>query len=144
MKLENGAWVAVCDGGKFLLLQNHGDQDILDLRVIAQEKIDEAAYTGRADRGPSPNGSLARTGRAHRRSVEDEAELRFVESIALEIETRILSGTIGNLTLIADPKSLGLMRDRIKADARAKISHEIGTDLAHRTVAEIETLLASY
>lgn len=144
MKLENGVWVAVCDGGKFLLLQNHGDQDVLDLRVIAHEKIDQDAYSGRTDRGPSPDGTMARAGRAQRQSVEDIAESRFVESVALEIETRILSGSIGDLVLIADPKTLGLLRDQINATAHKKIRREIGGDFAHNSVAEVEAVLARH
>ena len=34
MRLETGTFVLVSDAGKALLLQNRGDADILDLRVI--------------------------------------------------------------------------------------------------------------
>lgn len=144
MKLETGIWVAVCDGGRFLLLQNHGDVDVLDLRIIAHEKPDEGSGSGRSARGPSPDGSMARLGRAQSHSVEDLAERRFVVSIASELEARIANGSINRLVLMADPKTLGLLREKLSETARGIIEEEIAADFAHNTVAEIETAIARY
>ena len=43
MKLKNGTWVIVCDGTKFLLLENNGDEINMDLRVVAH---DETVFVG--------------------------------------------------------------------------------------------------
>ena len=40
MRLANGTWVLVLDGEKFLLLRNQGDADIMDLRVIDHEEVE--------------------------------------------------------------------------------------------------------
>lgn len=144
MKLETGIWVAVCDGGRFLLLRNHGDLDVLDLRIIAHEKPDEESQSGQSNRGPSPDGSMARLGRAQSHTVEDLGERRFVESIASELEERISSGGIRRLVLMADPKTLGLLREKLSESARRVIEPEIGADFAHNTVAEIEAAIARY
>jgi len=144
MKLETGIWVAVCDAGRFLLLQNNGDVDVLDLRIIAHEKPDEGDRPGRSGRGPSPDGSKARTGRAQSQSVEDLAERRFVESIALELEERIAGGGIQRLVLMADPKTLGIMREKLSETARSVIDTEIAADFAHKTVIEIEAAIARH
>ncbi len=144
MKLETGIWVAVCDGGRFLLLQNQGDVDVLDLRIIAHEKPDDGLEAGRSARGPSPDGSMARLGRAQNHSVEDLAERRFVESIASELEARIANGSINRLVLMADPKTLGLLRDKLSETARGNITQEFAADFAHNTVAQIEAAIARY
>ena len=144
MKLKTDTWVAVCDGGKFLLLQNHGDVDVLDLRVVAHEEIDDSAQPGRKKRGPSPDGTQARTGRANNQSVEAIAEHRFVQSVAAELEERIRSGGIGALVLIADPKTLGLLRARMSDRSRDVVCEEIDGDFARKTIAEVEAFLARH
>ena len=87
---------------------------------------------------------MARTGRAQSRSVEDLAERRFVESFASELQERISSGGIGRLVLMADPKTLGVLREKLSDAARSVIETEIGADFAHNTVAEIEAAIARY
>lgn len=144
MKLKNGTWVAACDGGKFLLLQNRGDAEIMDLRVIAHEQIDPTVQSGRQDRGPSPDGTQARLGRSHSQSVEDHFELKFVQSIAAELSERVRTGAIAEMVLIADPKTLGLLRRQLSDQTQEAIAQEIGGDFAHNTVAEVEAVLARY
>ncbi|MHA7899837.1 MAG: baeRF12 domain-containing protein [Henriciella sp.] len=141
MILEHETWVAVCDGGKFLLLQNRGDTDYLDLHVIAHEKLDIQAGPGRESRGPSPDGTRARVGRAQSQSVEDIAEFRFVHSIADELDGKVQSGSIRKMVLVADPKTLGQLRAHINERTRDAICEEIVGDFAHETVADVEALL---
>lgn len=144
MKLETGIWVAVCDGGKFLLLENRGDADIMDLRVIAHEEIDKEAQTEREARGPSPDGTQAKKGRSQNFTVEELSEHRFVISVAAELDERVRSGAIGQMVLIADPKTLGRLRSHINDQTRDAIRQEIGGDFAHNTVAEVEAAVAQY
>jgi len=142
MHLKSGTWVAVCDGGKFLLLQNSGDIGSLDLRVVAHETIDAEALPERDGRGPSPDGTQARKGRSHIHSVEEIAEHRFIKSVSAELDERVKTGGIVDLVLIADQKTLGLLRHQICEHTQGAIRYEIGGDFAHDTVDEIEALLA--
>lgn len=144
MKLENGIWVAVCDGGKFLLLKNRGDADITDLRVIAHEEIDHDAQIGREHRGPSPDGTQAKRGRSQHLSVEELSEHRFVNSVAAELDERVRSGVIGKMVLIADPRTLGRLRSRMNDQTRDATIKEIGGDFAHNTIADVEAVLARH
>jgi len=144
MKLDTGIWVAVCDGGKFLLLENRGDADILDLRVIAHEEIDKETQTEREGRGPSPDGTQAKIGRSQSHTVDELAEHRFVNSVAAELDERVRSGGIGQMVLVADPKTLGRLRSHINDRTRDAIRQEIGGDFAHNTVAEVEAVLAKH
>jgi protein required for attachment to host cells len=144
MKLDNGIWVAVCDGGKFLLLKNRGDTDVMDLRVIAHEEIDRDAWPGREGRGPSPDGTQAKKGRSQNLSVEELSEHRFVNSVAAELDERVRCGAIGHMVLVADPKTLGRLRAQMNDCTREAIVEEIGGDFAHNTVADVEAVLAKH
>ncbi len=144
MQLEYETWVAVCDGGKFLLLQNRGDKDNLDLHVIAHEILDSESTPGRRIRGPSPDGAQARLGRAHMHTVEDAAEFRFVHAIADQLDERVSRGAIDKVVLIADPKTLGQLRALISDRTKDAIYEEIAGDFVHNTVADVETLLKRY
>ncbi|MEL7031611.1 MAG: host attachment protein [Pseudomonadota bacterium] len=144
MKLENGIWVAVCDGGKFLLLKNRGDTDMMDLRVIAHEEIDRDAQIGRETRGPSPDGPQAKKGRSQNLSVEELSEQRFVNSVGAELDERVQSGAIDKIVLIADPRTLGRLRSRMNEQTREAIIEEIGGDFAHNTVADVEAVLVRH
>jgi protein required for attachment to host cells len=141
MRVDNGTWVAVCDGGKFLLLQNNGDADLLDLRVVSHEEIDTKATQGRENRGPSPDGHKARVGRAQSTDVEDLAEHRFVQSTAAALDKGIQKDGVAKLVLVADPKTLGRLRTQLSDQARNAIVHEISGDHAHKALAEIEKVL---
>ena len=141
MKVGNETWVAVCDGGKFLLLQNQGDADLLDLRVISHEEIDTSTVQGRESRGPSPDGYKARIGRAQASDIEDVAEHRFVEFIAEDLEKRIQKHEVERLVLVADPKTLGVLRTQLSDQARKAVAGEISGDHTHKTIAQLEVVL---
>ena len=142
MRISNGAWVAVCDGGKFLLLQNRGDADQIDLRVIAHEQIDPDSLPGRHSRGPSPDGHNARIGQAQAQSVEAAAERNFVHTVALELNARTSKESMNELVLVADSKTLGMLRGDLSDQTRSVITREIGGDHTHDTVADVEALVS--
>ncbi len=62
MLIGNGTWVLVADGEKFLLLSNHGDEDIIDLRVVRHGEVENPpTHVQRTDR-PGAAGRPRRTG----------------------------------------------------------------------------------
>ncbi|NBC20286.1 MAG: hypothetical protein GVY06_04445 [Alphaproteobacteria bacterium] len=40
MQLPHGAFVVIADGEKYLILENRGDHEIMDLRVLGHDEID--------------------------------------------------------------------------------------------------------
>ena len=59
--VHNGAWVLVGDGRRALFLYNHGDPDLLDLRVI-DARVEENPFRARTGNGRA--GATCRARRA--------------------------------------------------------------------------------
>lgn len=142
MKLQHGAWVVAADGAKALFLENHGDADIVDLRVRRAEEIDNPPArehgADRPGRFPSPG---ARRSAVEEADWHDLEEARFAEHLAERINT--LARDVAALALIADPRTLGVIREHLSDATRAKIVLELDRDLAHHTVEAIEQALAA-
>ncbi|RZV43116.1 MAG: host attachment protein, partial [Acidimicrobiales bacterium] len=63
MKIEHAAWVVVADSEKFQVFENHGDADLIDLRIRKYSETDNPPTkeqgTERPGRFPSPNGQVS-------------------------------------------------------------------------------------
>lgn len=118
--LRPGAWIAVCDGTRALLLVNKGDR-------VSPKLETRAAMTAPA---PSTHelGS-AKPGRVfsaidERRSATEEtdfhlqAESQFIRQFADCIESNVRQATVPTLVLIAPPRSLGLLRNSLRTCTR--------------------------
>ena len=141
--VHNGAWVLVGDGRRALFLENHGDPDLLDLRVI-EARVDENPAA--RDQGTDAPGRLASRG-GPRSSVEttDWHELEkehFANEIAVTINKAAESGAMKEIVIIAPPRVLGELRKELSAKARAKVKGELDKDLTRHPILEIEKALA--
>jgi protein required for attachment to host cells len=141
--VHNGAWVLVGDGRHALFLYNHGDPDLLDLRVIeARVEENPAAH----DQGTDAPGRYASRG-GPRSAVEItdwhevEKEL-FAKDIADRINKAAASGEMKEIVIVAPPRVLGEIRKELSAKAQAKVKGEIDRDLARHSLPEIEKALA--
>ena len=83
MHLPTGAFVLVCDGSKALLLENKGDADLLDLRIVEALTDDNPPNrdqsSDRAGRFKTPSGAHAAT---EQTDWHDIAEERFLSTVA--------------------------------------------------------------
>lgn len=142
--VHNGAWVLVGDGRKALFLENHGDPDLLDLRVI-EARVDENPAT--REQGSDAPGRAFGTRGAPRSAVEntDWHELEkehFAASIAERINAAAESGELNEIVIIAPPRVLGDLRHELSVKAKSKVKGEIDKDLTHHPIPEIEKALA--
>jgi len=142
--VHNGAWVLVGDGGRALFLENHGDPDLLDLRVIEARMEDNPPTR---DQGTAAPGRAFASRGGPRSSVEttDWHELEkehFADRIAATINKAAESGEMKEIILIAPPRVLGELRKQLSAKARTKVKGEIDKDLTHHPIPEIEKALA--
>lgn len=142
--VHNGAWVLVGDGRRALLLQNHGDPDLLDLRVV-EARVDENPPT--RDQGTDAPGRAFGTGGAPRSAVDnaDWHELEkehFAREIAQRINTAAESGELSEIVIIVPPRVLGELRQELSAKAKSKVKGELDKDLTHHPLPEIEKALA--
>jgi protein required for attachment to host cells len=156
--VHNGAWVLVGDGHRALFLENHGDPDLLDLRVI-EARVDQKnpptreqgtdapgrAFPGAG--GPPGANFPGAGGMGGRSSVEptDWHELEkehFAREIAERVNQAAESGEMSEIVIVAPPRVLGELRKQLSAKARSKVKGELDKDLTHHPLPEIEKALA--
>jgi protein required for attachment to host cells len=142
--IHNGAWVLVGDGRRALFLENHGDPDLLDLRVI-EARVDENPPT-REQGSDAPGRAFASRGGV-RSAVEnaDWHELEkehFAREIAEKINKAAESGEMKEIVIVAPPRVLGELRKELSHKAQGAVRGELGKDLTHHPLPEIEKALA--
>jgi len=143
LKLNNGDWVFVGDGQKALLLINEGDEKFPNLRRLSVlENPDPPSCAQGSD---APGRAYSSVG-GIRSAVEetDWHELqkeRFAAQVAEQINKAALANAFGQIIIVAPPKILGELRAAFTKETEAKIAAEIGKDLTHHSIAEIERLL---
>jgi protein required for attachment to host cells len=139
----NGAWVLVGDGRRALFFQNHGDAELLDLRVV-ETRIDENPAT-REQGSDKPGRSFASKGGV--RSAVDDAdwheleEERFARAMADRINQAAESGELSAIAIVAPPKSLGEIRKELSVKAQGKVIGELAKDLTRHPLKDIEKAL---
>jgi protein required for attachment to host cells len=139
MKLKTSTHIVIADSEKYLILYNQGDEDIMDLRVLDIEVRDNPPAreqgTDKPGRFLSPNAQYSSAAQTDWHQLEKE-------QAATDLADRInkLSDN-SELLLIADAKTLGLIRPQLSANIQAKLIDEIPKDLAHHTIPEIEKLI---
>jgi protein required for attachment to host cells len=142
--VHNGAWVVVGDGRRALFLCNHGDADLLDLRVV-ETRVDENPPT-REQGTDAPGRAFASFGKGGRSSVEatdwhEVEKEHFVASIAARINDAVESGETKEVVVVVPPRVLGELREALSPKARAKVTGEIDKDLTRHPLPEIEKAL---
>ncbi len=139
----NGAWVLVGDGRRALFFQNHGDADLLDLRVI-ETRIDENPPTheqgtdkpGRSFTSFSPGRSAMENVDWH--ELEEE---RFARAMADRINRAAESGELNAIAIVAPPRALGEIRKELSVKAQSKVVGELAKDLTRHPLKDIEKAL---
>ncbi len=145
MDIPHGAWVAVADGAKWLIFRNDGDPDYPALTLI-----DEAAQENLPDREIGTD----RPGRAHQygvpgRSAKEEADFhqqaedRFAKDLADWLYDKAQNGDYQRLILVAAPKLLGVLRQKLHGDVTQRCIAEVTKDLVKHPVTEIEKIIAA-
>jgi protein required for attachment to host cells len=143
--VHNGAWVLVGDGRRALFLENHGDPDLLDLRVI-EARIDENPPT-REQGSDAPGRAFLAVGKGGRSAVEptDWHELEkehFAREVATRVNKAAESGEMNEIVIVAPPRVLGELRKQLSPKAQSKVRGELDKDLTRHPLPEIEKALA--
>lgn len=142
MKLPEGAWVAVADGERHLLLANAGPPAWIDLRVIETglHPTQRTVALG-ADRP-------GRTWKVGERRSSFEAtdwsrlgKEGHAAALAARLDRAAATGDFGALVIVADARTMGTMRPLLGAPVRAALLAEIVGDHTHATVEAIEALV---
>jgi protein required for attachment to host cells len=142
MHLRNGDWVVVCDAGKYVVYENQGDTERMDLRVVSFDDHDNPPTheqgSDKPGRYPGPGGQRAAVGDT---DWHEQAEKDFVTGLAAQMDGWATSEPARRFVLVADPRSMGTLRQALNEHTLSRIEHTITGDHVHRPVDAIEALI---
>lgn len=143
MRIRHGDWVVVADSRKCLLLENVGDGERMDLRVVrATERKnppnrDQAAdRPGRYQQASAPRSALEET------DWHALAKDRAAQDLAARLNRWALSGAFDRFVFAADPATLGAVRADLTHNAKACLTALIEKRLVDLSIDDIERRLA--
>jgi len=140
LTIRHGDWVVVCDGKKALVLENAGDEKLLDLRTReVYEHPDPKTHELGTD---APGRSFNSVGSA-RSAVEqtdwhDQEEQRFLHKLSSHLDAAVLAGKAKSLILVAPPRALGVLRSAFSSHVLGALRAEIDKDFVKLPLHEIE------
>lgn len=129
MKLPANSLVAVVDGENFLLFRNEGQPFEPKLRKEESPSLDVTNFSA----GIKHQDDI---GQRHGRT--DLGELGHAAAAAEWLNAKAISNDLDNVLVIADPKSLGEMRQHYHSELEKRVVGEIGKTLTGAPVEQIE------
>jgi len=141
LKIPHDAMIFVGDGRKALFLRNAGDEKFLNLKT-EQVFVDDNPSTH--EQGSDRPGRAFQRAHTNTRSAMDTTdwhdleEHRFVQRVAAAMEHLVRERNAKALVVAAPPRALAELRQAFHADVKHRIIAEIGKDLTHHPVGEIE------
>jgi len=129
MKLPAKAHVAVVDGTSFALFRNEGQ--IFDPKLTPEEspELDATNFSAGIKHQDDHGQRLGRT---------DLNELAHGAAAAEWLNAKAIEGELHDLLVIADPKTLGEMREHYHGELKKRLVGEIDKTLTNVSTAEIE------
>lgn len=141
--LETDTLVVVADGEKALFLRNLTDHEDpnLDVRDVdaqdnPQRQEQAANRRGRVHESANPG--------SHAYSDSDWHELakeRFADDLAEKLYEKAHAHEFERLVLVAAPKILGELRDKMHVEVRDKVIGEIDKTLTNHPIGDIEKIV---
>ena len=120
MQFPKSSTIAVTDGSKLRLFRNAGDERHLQL-----QELDSPDLT------PHGRGShQSQTGNASQRDLEEDD---YAASVAALLNRQVLSGEIGQLYVVAPPRTLGELRKHYHPVLQVRLLGELGKEHTHDT-----------
>lgn len=143
--IPHDGWVAVADGAKALVFRNDGHANRVQLATVASFADDQPATrdqgTDRPGRKPSVAG-VQRTA-VEQTDYHQQGETAFLGRFAEALGGLVTEHKVAHLTLAAEPRALGVLRQKLPAAASAVVKAEIAADFAHMPTQELERRLAA-
>jgi protein required for attachment to host cells len=135
-----GDWVVVCDGRKWLILENAGDERLLNLKAREERQAENpATHLQGTDRpGRTHQSTGAARSAVSQTDWHDEAERAFLKSLAKRINDAALRRETNALILVAPPRALGMIRPELSPAAVKILRAEIDKDYVALPIYEIE------
>ena len=133
MKIPQNAHVVVANGEKFMLLRNTGQPFEPKLEQIANPDLLLTNFSAGARHQDSAGGRSGST---------DIDELAHGAAIADFLNEKALKNELGDVVIVADPKTLGQIRQHYHKKTDAQVVGELDKDLTNSPIPDIEAALA--
>ncbi len=134
MKLPKNSHVAVVDGETFLLFRNEGQLFEPKLRKEDSPKLDVTNFSAGVKHHDDVGQALGRT---------DLDELGYAAAAASWLNEKAIAGDLHDVLIIADPKSLGEMREHYHSELKKRVVGEIDKTLTGQPVEKIEQAISA-
>lgn len=134
MKLPQNSHVAVVDGETFLLFRNEGQLFEPRLRKEDSPELDVTNFSA----GVKHQDDI---GQRHGRT--DLQELGHAAAAAEWLNAKAISNDLKDVLVIADPKSLGEMREHYHSELEKRVVGEIDKTLTGQPVEQIEKAIVA-
>jgi protein required for attachment to host cells len=141
--LPHGAWLAICDGSKAMLLENTGEAEHpnLAMREVLTQDNPSTAEQGSAAPGRTFSSADGRRSAVAQTDFHDLAERQFLRRFAERIDLSVAEDSIHTLVLIAPPRALGVLRRVLTDRSHDVLCAELKRDYVKKPLHEIERLL---
>lgn len=127
------ALVVVADGAKAILLRNTGTGS--DLSLTEEKRVTPKSLSAEGSQGPSGS-------RPEDQTIKQTAEATFAKQLADALYAMRHKGDFKQLVLIADPQTLGQMRECLHKEVEASMVFSLSKDYTNQSVAEIQKALS--
>ena len=139
LKIDNGAWVVVCDGAKALVLENAGNR--MTPNLTTKEVYEQSDARTRELGTDKPGRAFGSVGNM-RSSVEqtdwhDQAEQMFLAKLAARLDKAVQAGETRSLIVVAPARAIGVLRREYSPQVRQALKAEVEKDYVKMPVDEI-------
>lgn len=134
MKLPHNAHVVIVDGENFTLMRNGGQPFEPKLEIVDKPELVATNFSAGARHHDAIGQRLGRI---------DFDELAHGAAAAEWLNEQAIAGTIEQVLIIADPKTLGEMRRHYHVELQRRIVGEIDKTLTGEPTARIEQIIAA-
>lgn len=134
MKLPHNAHVAMVDGENFVLMRNTGQPFAPKLIEEDRPELDPTNYSAGVRHQDDTGQKLGRT---------QLDELAHGAAAAEWLNAKSIAGDIEQLLIVADPKTLGEMRQHYHGELQKRLVGEIGKTLTWQPMEKVERAIAA-
>ncbi|MGB3711122.1 MAG: host attachment protein [Erythrobacter sp.] len=134
MKLPQNAHVAVIDGETFLLFRNEGALFEPKLKKETSPKLDVTNFSAGIKHHDDIGQELGRT---------DLEELGYATAATEWLNSKAIANELHDVLIIADPKSLGEMRQHYHSELEKRVVGEIDKTMTNQPTDKIEQAIVA-
>lgn len=141
-RLNHNARILVTDGGRATVFRNAGQvgkPHLEEFKVYHQDNPPTREQG--TDKPPRSNNLTGNRATIEQTDFHQQAEDRFVQDIAGDMEKDLQAGEFAELIVVAPPVALGVYRKAASAKLQQATLAEINKDLTKHSAADVATIV---